>query len=395
MMGALSDLRVIDASRILAGPFCGQMFAEQGAEVIKIEPPEGDPNRGWPLMINGWSTNFLSVNRGKKSVTLNLRSDRGRALFYDLIRHADVLIHNYLPVTAQKLGVDDEKLEEINPRLVRVVLTGYGEKGALSNKAGYDTMITAYSGIMSLTGEKDRSPVKPGVSAVDLAAGAIAFGGALSALHSRDHHPAGKGQRVNVSLLEMAVTLLGFHGLNWLQGGQIDGREGANYGPLVPFGRYRAQDADIMIGASTQEAWLKICAALGGGLAEDHRYATNALRCQHDDELRVDIEALLAARPVGEWVVILDEAGAVNAPIQTVDQVMQDPQVLVNEMVVEAKGADGSSMRLLGLPFKLSRTPGDATVAPPLLGDSTEEVLQRLLKLPSEQIQELREQRVI
>jgi len=249
--GALSDLLVIDASRILAGPFCGQLFGEQGAEVIKIEPPEGDPNRQWPLMVDGWSTNFLSVNRAKKSVTLNLRSDEGRVLFNALVAKADVLIHNYLPETAAKLGVDDAKLAELNPRLVRVVLTGYGAKGALTNKPGYDTMITAYSGIMSLTGEADRPPVKPGVSAVDIAAGALAFGAAMSAIHARASL-GGKGQRVDISLLETAVTFLGFHGLNWLLNEQVDRREGANYGPLVPFGRYRCRDEYIMIGVSSE-----------------------------------------------------------------------------------------------------------------------------------------------
>jgi CoA:oxalate CoA-transferase len=393
-MGALSDLRVIDASRILAGPFCGQLFAEQGAEVLKIEPPEGDPNRSWPLMVNGWSTNFLSVNRGKKSVTINLKSQRGREIFYDLVRHADVLIHNYLPETAAKLGIDDDKLEQINSRLVRVVLTGYGEKGALRNKAGYDTMITAYSGIMSLTGERDRPPVKPGISGVDLAAGAIAFGGALSAIHCRDKE-FGRGQRVSVSLMETAVTLLGFHGLNWLHAGQVDAREGANYGPIVPFGRYKARDADIMIGASSQEAWLKFCGAVGGALATDLRYATNELRYANEQALRREIEHLLSAHDVAQWVAILDEAGVVNAPIQTVDQVLQDPQVLVNDMVVEAKGPNGVSMPLLGLPFKLSGTPGEANVAPPTLGDHTDDVLHRILDLSDTQIQQLREQRAI
>jgi crotonobetainyl-CoA:carnitine CoA-transferase CaiB-like acyl-CoA transferase len=393
-MGALTGLRVIDASRILAGPFCGQLFAEQGAEVIKIEPPEGDPNRGWPLMVDGWSTNFLSVNRGKKSVTLNLRTDRGRELFYELAATADVIIHNYLPGTAAKLGIDDDKLAACNPALVRVVLTGYGAKGAMANKPGYDTMITAYSGIMSLTGEPDRPPVKPGVSAVDIAAGSLAFGGALAAIHGRAAN-GGRGQRVDISLLETAVTFLGFHGLNWLQQGQVDAREGANYGPLVPFGRYRCRDGDLMIGASGQANWDGVCRAIGGSLGANPDYKTNDLRFANRERLRIDMEALLGEQDCAHWVVALDAAGVPNAPVQTVDQVLSDPQVIANDMVVSAKRRDGSEVTLLGMPFKLSDTPGDATVAPPALGEDTAEVLETLLNIPREAIDALREQNIV
>jgi len=393
-MGALTGLRVIDASRILAGPFCGQLFAEQGAEVIKIEPPEGDPNRGWPLMVDGWSTNFLSVNRGKKSVTLNLATEKGRELFYALAAQADVLIHNYLPGTAAKLGVDDERLSACNPNLVRVVLTGYGANGALANKPGYDTMITAYSGIMSLTGEPDRPPVKPGVSAVDIAAGALAFGGAMAALHARNK-PEGAGQRVDVSLLETAVTFLGFHGLNWLQSGKLDAREGANYGPLVPFGRYRCRDADLMIGASTTTAWSSLCKVVGGGLDTHPDYRTNDLRFAHNAQLRAELEILLATRDCAEWSELLDEVGVPNAPVQTVDQVLSDPQVLANDMVVPARRKDGSEVTLLGLPFKLSGTPGDASVAPPGLGEDTSEIMQNVLNLTPDAIKKLREENIL
>lgn len=391
--GALSDLRVIDASRILAGPFCGQLFAEQGAEVIKIEPPEGDPNRQWPLMVDGWSTNFLSVNRGKKSMTLNLRTQEGRDLFYSLIEKADVLIHNYLSDTAEKLGIDDDKLAELNPRLVRVVLTGYGAKGALSNKPGYDTMITAYSGIMSLTGEHDRPPVKPGVSAVDIAAGAFAFGGALSALHARTL--LGKGQRVDISLLETAVTFLGFHGLNWLTSGQVDRREGANYGPLVPFGRYRCRDEYIMLGVSSEPHWTALCDVLGGGVGEDARFSNNMSRHANDAVLRERMEAILGEEDVAHWVERLDAVGIPNAPVQTVDKILQDPQVLANDMVVHARRKDGTEVQLLGLPFKLSETPGDALVAPPALGEDTDAILQGVLGLTVDQTTALRERGVL
>lgn len=389
-MTALSDILVVDASRILAGPYCGQLFADHGATVVKIEPPEGDPNRRWPLMVEGLSTNFLSVNRGKKSVTLNLRSTEGRAIFNDLVSRCDVFIHNYLPDTATALGVDDERLAQLNSKLIRVVLTGYGAHGPLRNKPGYDTMVAAYSGIVSLTGEADQPPVKPGVSVIDLHAGALAFGGALAAVMAcRGGH--GKGQRINISLLETAVSLLGAHALNWLLAKQVDRREGANYGPIVPFGRYSCSDGFVMVGISGEAMWQRFCAALDRpDLTDDPRYASNGQRCLHEKELRIELERELDRQTMAHWTAVFDAADVTNSTVQTVDQVLQDPQVLANDMVVEARMRDGRSLSLLGVPFKMSGTPAIVDRAPPDLGQNTNEVLSTFLGLSEQQIEQLR-----
>lgn len=380
-MPALSDFLVLDVSRILAGPYCGQLFADHGAEVIKVEARDGDPSRTWPLKVDGVSTAFLSVNRNKKSITLNLASKEGRALLYRLIAKADVLIHNYLPETAAKLGISDEELERINPDLVQVSISGYGSRGPKSSKPGYDTMLTAYSGIMSLTGERGGPLVKPGISAIDLATGMLAYAGAVTALLARGRRGV-RGQRVDVSLLETAVSLLGVHAINWLVGGQVDEPEGADYGPIVPYGRYRCGDGYLMVGAPSQKAWLKLCAALAAPeLQRNPLYLTTEARHANSQTLRDDLEAILAARTVAAWADVFDEAGIPNAPVNHVDQVFADPQVHANDMVIDVPTEDGSTIPLLGIPIKLSRSGGEIGTAPPALGAHNAEVFARHLQL--------------
>ena len=278
-MMPLNKLLVIDASRVLAGPYCGQFFADHGAEVIKIEPPEGDINRAWPMLTeDGASANYFSVNRGKKSLTLNLRTPEAKEILHALIRKADVLIHNYLPDTAEKLGVGQATLDALNENLIQVVIGGYGAKGPLRGKPGFDAMVTGFSGIMSLTGEPDRPPVRPGISTVDMSSGMMAFGAAMTALYARATGQA-KGQRVDLSLLETAMSLLGYHALNYLMTGKLMRREGANFSGLVPYGRYAAKDGDLMLATPSPASWMKLVELLGiHGIAKDPRFETNDLR---------------------------------------------------------------------------------------------------------------------
>lgn len=386
-MGALDGIKVIDLSRVLAGPFCGQLLAENGADVIKIEGPEGDLNRGFPhVLAEGDSTNFRSVNRGKRDVTLNLKSEKARALLDKLLQDADVLIQSFLPPVAEKLGVGWERIQKKFPDLIYVSISGYGAEGPLSNKPGYDTMVAAYSGVMSLTGEPDRPPVRLGVTAIDLATGMLAYSGVTTALLARERGKA-RGQRVNVSLLETGVTLLGFHGAGYLATGEVDKREGAGYESLSPYGAYRAKDGEIMIGAPTQAMWVKACHALEmKELIDDPRFATNALRCEAREELRQEIELRLKSKTVDDWIGKLEEAGVANSPINSIDRVLNDPQTLANQMVVECAAADGSIQRLLGLPFKLTATPGSPGAAPPRQGQHNSEVFCGDLGLSSEEL---------
>jgi len=375
-MGALDGLKVLDVSRVLAGPFCGQLFAENGADVIKVEAPEGDLNRDFPMALgDGESTNFYSVNRGKRDIALNLKSPEARSVLDRLIQKSDVMIQSFLPKVAAKLGVDWERVHALNPDLIYVSISGFGAKGDLAGKPGYDTMVAAYSGVMSITGEPDRPPVRPGVPAIDMSTGMLAYSGAMTALMARERGKA-RGQRVNASLLESGVTLLGFHGVSWLEAGQLDEREGAGYTTLAPYDAYAAKDGDIMIGAPTEAMWAKACSALElEGLRDDPRFRLNADRCANREALRTAIEARLAEKTVAEWTGLLEAAGVATSPINTIDRILADPQVLANEMVVDCPTPEGENRRLLGLPFKLTGTPGAPGAAPPKVGQHSREIL--------------------
>lgn len=390
-MGALDGTKVLDLSRVLAGPFCGQMLADNGAEVIKVEAPGGDLNRSFPYALgDGQTSNWLSVNRGKKDITLNLKSPEARELLDALIGKVDVVIQSFLPETAEKLGVGYDRLRGLNPDLIYCSISGYGAKGPLRNKPGYDTMVAAYSGLFALTGEPDRPPVRLGVAAIDMSTGMLAYSGIVSALLARERGAG--GQRVDASLLESGVTLLGYQGVAWTAGGVLVEREGAGFTRISPYGVYRAQDGELLIGAPSEAMWAKLCDVLDApGLQDDPRYASNEKRCRHDDALRSDLEAILAGAPVKDWTGRLEAAGVATAPMNRLDQVLQDEQVLANDMVVPAARPDGSTVDLLGLPFKLSGTPGRPGAAPPEPGQHNESVFADYLGLSPKDIQALRD----
>lgn len=389
-MGALDGLTVLDLSRVLAGPFCGQMFAENGARVIKIETPEGDLNRTFPLNLGGGdSTNYRSVNRNKQGMTLNLKSPAARDVLDRLIAEADVLIQSFLPDVAGRLGVDWERVHALNPGLVYVSISGFGAEGPLKDKPGYDTMVAAYSGVMSLTGEPDRPPVRPGVTSIDLATGMLAYSGAMTALMAKARGKS-EGQRVNVSLFESGLTLLGFHAVSWLTVGHLDEREGAGYSTLAPYGAFKVADGEIMLGAPSEGMWAKACAAIGAEeLMDDPRFLTNVERCANREALSVEIERRLAGGTLAEWTEKLEAAGVATAPINTIDRVLADPQTLATKMVVSCPAEDGASQDLLGLPFKLTGTPGDPGAAPPKLGQHTRLVLRDLLGMDDAEVDAL------
>ncbi|MEX2617222.1 MAG: CoA transferase [Alphaproteobacteria bacterium] len=395
-MGALDGYKVLDISRVLAGPYCGQMLADNGADVIKVEAPGGDMNRWFPHDVgNGQSSNWLSANRGKKDITLNLKSGKARALLDGLVAKVDVVIQSFLPDTAEKLGVGYDRLHAINPDAIYCSISGYGAKGPFRNKPGFDTTVAAYAGIFSLTGEADGPPLRPGVAAIDMSTGMLAYGGIVSALLARERGMA-RGQRVDVSLLESSVALLGFHGVAWTAGGVVVKREGAGFSTLAPYGVYRARDGEILIGAASDLMWGRLCDVLGAPeLKTDPRYMKNTDRCAHQPELRVEIESRLAAKGIAEWLAAIENAGIATAPINSVDTVLQDEQVLANDMVVPAMRPDGSSVDLIGLPFKLSGTPGAPGAAPPEPGQHNAEVFGDYLGLSAAEVAALAEEGAI
>lgn len=389
-MGALDGIRVLDVSQVLAGPFCGQLMADNGAEVIRVESREGDLCRRFPPDRGGQSTAFLAVNRGKRGLALNLKTDEGRAVLHRLAERADIMIQSFLPDRAKQLGLDYDTIHGLNRDLIHVTISGYGPTGPLKDKAGLDMMVSAYAGIMGITGDPDGPPARPGTPAIDMGTGMIAYGAAMTALVARGN---GKGgQAVNVSLMQTALNLLAFNATHWLVEGQVPVREGSGFLKLAPYEAFDAADGPIIVGAANENGWRRVCTALGReDLRDDPRFATNADRVANRPALKSEIQAVLKTATVAEWIERFDAAGAVAAPIHSMDQVFAQEQVKATGMIVHAKDRDGSTVDLVGPPFKLSETPPEPGDAPPHLGEHTEAVLRDDLGLTDAEIAALRE----
>jgi crotonobetainyl-CoA:carnitine CoA-transferase CaiB-like acyl-CoA transferase len=391
----LHGIRVIDLSRVLAGPLCGQMLADMGADVIKIEAPSGDENRRWaPMNASGESCNFMSVNRGKRGITLNLKSEQGREVLDKLLATADVLLHSFLPETALPLGIDEAKLRERHPRLVVSTISAFGVKGELSDRPGYDALLQAFSGIMSITGERDGGPVRSGVSFVDMTTGILAYCGVLTALMGREK--SDEGDTVHVSLLETAVSLLGYHGVGWLETGAMPRREGSGLWHLVPYQAFDCQDGQVLTGALNDHTWAKLCRAVERpDLGSDAGLATNAGRLERRDEVVAAFEKIFAAGTVAYWMDKLEAGGVPIAPLHTIDQSLTHAQCLANDMVVQVQATDGHAIKLLGSPFKVGPGANHASRPPPRLGEHSIEVLTEVAGLSTAQIDALRELGVV
>ena len=389
-MQVLEGIRVVDLSRVLAGPYCAQLLADFGASVIKVESPEGDENRRWlPILPSGHSGNFASVNRGKRSMVLNLKSPAARDVLRRLAADADVLLHSFLPDTAARLGIGYDDLRAINPRLVFCSISGYGAEGPLAEKRGYDLMVQAFAGVMSTTGIVDGPPVRCGVSFIDMSTGLSAYGGIVTALLGRQH--TGHGTWVRASLLETAVALLGYHAVGWLQAGILPTPQGSGSWHLVPYQAFRCADGYMLAGAPNDPAWQRFCDALAWPeLGQDARFLGNAARVEQRGTLVPMLEERFGRHPVDYWVDRFEARNVACAPLHKLDQVLTHPQVLANSMVVEAQGPDGATQQLVGTPFKLGQGGGTASTAAPALGADTNAILADTLGLSDIEIDTLR-----
>ena len=390
-MKVLNGIRVIDLSRVLAGPYCAQMLADFGAQVIKIESPEGDENRRWPPMSReGNSANFTSVNRGKRSMALNLKNSGAREILRKLAVGADVLIHSFLPDTAARLGISLEDLRNANPRLVVCTISGYCAFGPLAEKRGYDLMVQAFAGPMSTTGYPGGTPIRSGVSFIDMSTGLSCYAGVVTALLNREK--TGKGTWVRGSLLETAVALMGYHAVGWMQGGHMPEPQGSGSGHLVPYQAFKCADGYMLAGAPNDAAWIRFCNALEWPeLAQDPRFIGAIKRAGQREVLVPMLEERFGHKPVAYWVERFEAHTVACSPLQTVDQVMTHPQVLANDMRVQARNADGTMQDLLGTPFKLAEGGGTAETAAPMLGAETEAILKDTLGMSAAEIEALRE----
>lgn len=385
MPGALEGITVLDLSRVLVGPFCSMMLADMGADVIKVEEPGvGDETRSWgPPFVAGEATYFLSINRNKRSITVNLRAEAGRAVIYRLAERADIVLENFRPGVARKLGVDYEALKVRNPHLIYASFSAFGQTGPYARRPGYDLVLQATGGIMSLTGYPDRPPVKMGVAISDLAAGMFAAFAIVSALHARTR--TGKGQYSDVALLDGQIALLTAWASSYFATGEAPGRYGSGHPQIVPYQAFPTKTIDIIVCVTNEKFWALLCEVLEvPDLKEDPRYRTNPARVRNRDTLLPILEAKFSARPGEEWLELLRGAGVPCAPINTVDLALGDPQVLARGMVVEVDHPRAGRLKLPGPPYKLSETPATIRSAPPLLGQHTEEILAELGYSPAE-----------
>ncbi|MPZ55192.1 MAG: CoA transferase [Rhizobiales bacterium] len=387
----LPPIRVIDLSRVLAGPYCAQLLADMGADVIKVEAPIGDENRQWGARHeNGTTCNFYSVNRGKRGITLNLKSPEAKTILHGLVRKADVLIHSFLPETGAKLGVDYESLKAVKPDLIFCSVSGFGESGPLRNKPGYDLMMQAFAGVMSTTGFANGPPIRSGVSFIDMSTGMMLYGGILTALINRMR--TSKGAWVHVSLLETAISLLGYHAVSWLQAGVLPTKEGSGIWHLCPYQAFPCKDGYLLAGATNDVAWRRFAVAIGRtDLDRDERFKTNDNRLKHRDILVGLLEEHFRTQDVAHWLDRFDAHGVAASPLHSLDQVLAHPQVAANNMIVNARTKDGRNVPGLGMPFKISTYSATSERAAPDVGADTNEVLSEVLGLSESEVQKLRD----
>jgi formyl-CoA transferase len=379
-MTALAGVRVLELTQVMAGPFCGQVLADMGADVIKVEPPDGGDQSRHSLgfAMRGEDTAaFLAVNRNKRSAAIDLKDPEQRESFYRLVKTADVLIENYRPGVAARLGVDYETLSALHPRLIYASISGFGQTGPYAMRPGFDLIAQGLAGVMSVTGEPGGEPVKCGIPISDLSSGLFCAVAILSAYVARER--TGRGQRIDTSLFEGALALSIWETAELWATGRTPEPLGSAHRLTAPYQALRTRDGHITVGGNNQRLWERTCAAVGReGLVADPRFATNADRMANRAELVSELESALAARDTDDWVRILEAAEVPVGPIHDYRQVFEDPHTLAREMMVEVEHPVEGTIKALGIPVKLSDTPGAVRRPAPLLGEHTEEILREV-----------------
>lgn len=362
--GPLSGVTIVDLTRVLAGPYCTMVLLDLGARVIKVEPPKvGDDARAFGPFLKGKSAYFMSLNRGKESIALDLKNEADKAIFHELLAKADVLVENYRPGTMEKLGLGWDALHAKYPTLIYAAASGFGHSGPYSKRAAYDMVVQGMGGLMSVTGHPGGPPTRVGTSIGDITAGLFTAIGISSALFDRNR--TGKGMKVDVAMLDCQIAILENAIARYFSTGQVPGPLGARHPSITPFEAFKAKDGHLIVAAGNDALFAKLCEAIGRpDLATNPLFVSNAKRTDHAAALRDELEQALAAKPVAEWLDILDKAGVPSGPINNVKQALEDPQIEARNMVVAIDDKDVGKLSMAGNPIKLSAYGDPATRGP-------------------------------
>lgn len=391
----LEGVTVLDLTRVLAGPFATMMLSDLGARVIKVENPSGgDDSRAFSPMVNGESAYFMSINRGKESVAINLKHPEGKKLLLELVKKVDVLVENFKPGTMEKLGLGYPVLSGVNPRLIYAASSGFGQYGPYSHLPAYDLIIQGMGGLQSITGPDEEHPTKVGSSMADILAGIFTVIGILGALRARDI--TGQGQMVDVAMLDCLVATLENAIARYVVTGNVPKPAGNDHPSIAPFATFESSDGFVNIAAGNDALWAKLCSVLGmEEFVQDPRFLTNSDRIRNWPELKAAINERTRTRSTAHWVEVLREANVPCGPINTVDKVVSDPHVLARDMIVSLVHPVAGELKVPGIPIKFSKTPGEIKGPAPLLGEHTDKVLGEFLSMGEEEIQDLKRQGVL
>ncbi|WP_134703312.1 CaiB/BaiF CoA-transferase family protein [Ammoniphilus sp. YIM 78166] len=378
MEKALAGVRVLDLTRVLAGPYASMILGDLGADIVKIENTQGgDDSRSFGPFVNGESVYFISLNRNKKSLSLNLKSEEGKAIFLQLVKEADIVLENFRPGTMEKLGLGYEELEKVNPGLVYAATSGFGHTGPYSQKAAYDLIVQGMGGIMSLTGEPEGPPTRVGASVGDITSGLFTTIGILAALNKRKE--TGLGQKVDVSMLDCQVAILENAIARYAVSGSSPKPTGNRHPSITPFSVFKATDGYVVVAAGNDTLWQKWCYTVGReDLAQDPRFKTNGNRTDNWDALEPLMSEVMSQKGVEDWLTILEEAGIPASPINDVAKVVEHPQVVARDMIVHQEHPVAGSIMMPGIPIKLSKNPGSIDTPAPTLGEHNEAILKGL-----------------
>jgi len=392
---ALEGIKVLDLTRVLSGPYATMILADMGVDVIKLEQPgKGDDSRQFGPYVEGESAYFMSLNRNKRSFTMNLKKPEAKELFLEMIKKVDIVVENFRPGTMEKLGLGYEVLKEANPKIIYAACSGFGHSGPYSKRAAYDAVVQAMGGLMSITGQKDGEPTRVGTSIGDIVAGLFTAIGILAALNYRKE--TGIGQKVDVAMLDCQVAILENAISRYVVTGNVPKPEGNRHPSIVPFEPFDAKDGKVMVAVGNDVLWEKFCYAIEAEeLLEVEEYKTNPSRNEHYEELRPKIAEKMTKKTVKEWLDILENAGVPNGPINTVDKVLEDPQVLARNMIVEVEHEVAGKLKIPGVPIKMSETQGEVKKAAPVLGNDTDEIISELLGMNNEEIEQLKQKGIL